>query len=262
MFQGCFDIHTGKQNKENDLYSSISKGPSQTLKRPAESLLPPSEKSPIKAPDGPPTHQMPKKIKKDHLKQVMSINKIKNPVFKVSLSLQEGPVVIERTSLRDTVTVAPEIESQSHASTCTDDDVTNTHPEVQTCNHGFPPTVHCESTQQYPDRDVLAQTDVPTLTYTHTEVDSDMDSRMCEDQFMNPAQYAYSGQFDQPQVIQTVQPSLRPKDCGSVDEVVAVTYTEWPEQDWSFYNNEWIAMRQNQDGSDHHPECGGYMQYW
>ncbi|XP_051729043.1 uncharacterized protein LOC127501192 isoform X2 [Ctenopharyngodon idella] len=237
-------------------------GPSQTLKRPAESLLPPSEKSPIKAPDGPPTHQMPKKIKKDHLKQVMSINKIKNPVFKVSLSLQEGPVVIERTSLRDTVTVAPEIESQSHASTCTDDDVTNTHPEVQTCNHGFPPTVHCESTQQYPDGDVLAQTDVPTLTYTHTELDSDMDSRMCEDQFMNPAQYAYSGQFDQPQVIQTVQPSLRPKDCGSVDEVVAVTYTEWPEQDWSFYNNEWIAMRQNQGGSDHHPECGGYMQYW
>ncbi|ROL48690.1 CD164 sialomucin-like 2 protein [Anabarilius grahami] len=234
-------------------------GPSQTLKRPAESLLAPSEKSPIKAPDGTPTRQMPKKIKKDHPKQVMSINKIKNPVFKVSLSLQEGPVVIERTSLRDTVTVAPEIEGQSHTSTCTDDETTNTHPEVQACNHGFPPTVHCESTQQYPGGDVLAQTDIPTLTYTHTEVDSDMDSRM----FMNPAQYAYSGQFDQPQVIQRVEPSLRPKDCGSVDEVVAVTYAEWPEQDWSFYNNEWIAMRQNQDGSDHHhPQCGGYMQYW
>lgn len=184
----------------------------------------------------------------------MSINKIKNPVFKVSLSLQEGPVVIERTSLRDTVTVAPEIEGQSRTSTCTDDDAANTHLEVQACNHGFPPAVHCESTQQYPDGDVLAQTDIPTLTYTHTDVDSRM--------FTNPAQYAYSGQFDQPQVIQRVEPFPRLKDCGSGDEVVAVTYAEWPEQDWSFYNNEWIAMRQNQDGGDHHPECGGYMQYW
>lgn len=191
---------------------------------------------------------MPKKVKKDHLKQAMNTNKVKNPVFKVSLSLQEGPVVIERTSLRDTVTVAPEIEGQSHPPARTDDDLTNTLSEVQTCNRGFPHAVHCESTQQYPDGDMLAR--------THTEVDS----RMCEDQFMNPAQYAYSGQFDQSQVIQRVEPSLRPKDCGSV-EVVAVTYADWPEHDWSFYNSEWIAMRQNQDGSDH-PECGGYMQYW
>ncbi|XP_067281733.1 uncharacterized protein si:ch211-199g17.2 [Pseudorasbora parva] len=235
-------------------------GPSQTLKRPAESLLPPSEKRPIKAPDESPTHQMPKRTKKDHRKQVMSSNKVKNPVFKVSLSLQEGPVVIERTSLRDTVTVAPEIEGQSRVSTCTYEDASNTHSEVQMCGSGCPHTAHCENTQQYPDGDVLAQTDVPTLTYTHAEVLSHIDSRMHEDQFMNPAQYAYSGQFDQSQVIQKVEPSLRPKDCGSVGEVVPVTCADWPGQDWSLYNNEWIVMRQNQYGIDH-PECEGYMWY-
>lgn len=228
-------------------YSSISKGPSQTLKRPAESLLPPSEKWPIKAPDGPSM----KKMKNDHPKHVLSTNKVKNPVFKVSLSLQEGPVVIERTSLRDTVTVAPEIEGQSRASTCVDDeDVTHTHPEGRT--H----TIHCENTLQYPEGDVLAQTDIPT----HTEVVSHIDTRVFEDQFMNPAVYAYSGQFEQSQGIQKIDPYIRPKDCGSVEEVVAVTYADWPGQDWSFYNNEWIAMRQNQYGSDH-PWCEGYMQY-
>ncbi|KAK7125142.1 hypothetical protein R3I94_019243 [Phoxinus phoxinus] len=227
-------------------------GPSQTLKRPAKSLLPPSEKWPIKAPDGPPTHQMPKKMKIDHPKHGMSTSKVKNPVFKVSLSLQEGPVVIERTSLRDTVTVAPEIEGQRRALTCVDDDdddVTNTHPE------GRPHTIHCENTQQYPEGDVLAQTDVPT----HTEVVSHTDSRTFEGPFTNPAHYAYSGQFDQSQGIQKVDPYIRPMDCGSVEEVVTVTYADWPGQDWSFYNNEWIAMRQNH-GSDH-PWCEGHMQY-
>ncbi|XP_039536413.1 uncharacterized protein si:ch211-199g17.2 [Pimephales promelas] len=224
-------------------------GSSQTLKRPAESLLPPSDKWPIKAPDGPPTHQMAKKMKNGHPKHVMSTNKVKNPVFKVSLSLLEGPVVIERTSLRDTVTVAPEIEGQSRASTCVDD-VMNTHPE------GRPHTIHCENTQQYPEGDLLAQMDIPT----HTEVVSHTDSRMFEDQSMNPAQYAYSGQFDQSQGIQKADPYIRPNDCGAVEEVVPTTYADWPGQDWSFYNNEWIAMRQNQYGSDH-SWCEGYMRY-
>lgn len=197
---------------------------------------------------------MAKKMKNDHPKHVKSTNKVKNPVFKVSLSLQEGPVVIERTSLRHTVTVAPEIEGQSRASTCVDDDhdddVTNTHPE------GLPHTIHCENTQPYPEGHVLAQTDIPT----HTEVVSHTDSRVFEDEFMNPAQYAYSGRFDQSQGIQKIDPYIRPKDCGSVEGAVAVTYADWPRQDRSFYNNEWIAMRQNQYGSDH-PWCEGYMQY-
>ncbi len=86
-------------------------------------------------------------------------------------------------------------------------------------------------------------------------------SCMYEEQFTNPAHYAYSGQFDQSQVIQNLKPSLRPRDCGPVDEVVTVTYADWPLPDWSCNNNQWIVMRQNRDGSDYF-ECASYMQYW
>ncbi len=100
-------------------FSLVSQAPSQTLKHPAESLLPPSDARPFIAPDGAPTHQMSKKMKKGHPKKVICPNKVKEPVFKVSLSLQEGPVIIERTSLRETTTVVPEIEDQSPATKCT-----------------------------------------------------------------------------------------------------------------------------------------------
>ncbi|KTF71162.1 hypothetical protein cypCar_00040237 [Cyprinus carpio] len=199
-------------------------GSSQTLKRPAESMLPPSDARAFIAPAGAPTHQMSKKIKKDHPKKVVCTNKVKEPVFKVSLSLQEGPVIIERTSLRETTTVAPEIEDQSPATTCTDNDAP------------------------------------PLETNTHSEVQMSFHSCMYETQFTNPAHYAYSGQFDQSQVIQCLEPSLRPRDCGPVDEVVTVTYADWPLQDWSCNNNQWIVMRQNRDGSDY-SECTSYMQY-
>ncbi|XP_050993249.1 uncharacterized protein si:ch211-199g17.2 isoform X2 [Labeo rohita] len=199
-------------------------GPSQILKRPADSVLPPSDAWPFVAPDGAPTHQMSKKMKKGHPNKAICTNKLKEPVFKVSLSLQEGPVIIERTSLRDTTTVAPEIEDQSLTTTCTDNDAlpvaNNTHSEVQMCIH----------------------------------------SCMYEDQFRNPAHYAYPGQFDPSQVIQNVEPPLRPMNCGPVDEVVTVAYADWPVQDWSCYNNQWIMMRQNSVGSDHY-ECGSYIQY-
>lgn len=199
-------------------------GPSQTLKRPAESLLPPSDAQALIAPDGAPTHQMSKKMKKGHPKKVVCTNKVKEPVFKVSLSLHEGPVIIERTSLKETTTVAPEIEDQSPATTCTDNDAP------------------------------------PLATNTHSEVQMRFDSCMYEEQFTNPAHYAYSGQFDQSQVIQYLEPSLRPRDSGPVDEVVTVTYADWPLQDWSCNNNQCIVMRQNVDGSDY-SECASYMQY-
>lgn len=206
------------------IFSFISQGPSQILKRPADSVLPPSDAWPFVAPDGAPTHQMSKKMKKGHPNKAICTNKLKEPVFKVSLSLQEGPVIIERTSLRDTTTVAPEIEDQSLTTTCTDNDAlpvaNNTHSEVQMCIH----------------------------------------SCMYEDQFRNPAHYAYPGQFDPSQVIQNVEPPLRPMNCGPVDEVVTVAYADWPVQDWSCYNNQWIMMRQNSVGSDHY-ECGSYIQY-
>lgn len=172
----------------------------QTLKRPAESMLSPSDAQAFIALAGAPTHQMSKKIKKGHPKKVVCTNNVKEPVFKVSLSLQEGPVIIERASLRETNTVAPEIEDQSPATICTDNDAqplaTNTQSEVQMCFH----------------------------------------SCMYEEQFTNPAHYAYSAQFHQSQVIQYLEPSLRPRDCGPADEVVTVTYADWPLQDWS-YNN-------------------------
>ncbi|XP_058609769.1 uncharacterized protein si:ch211-199g17.2 isoform X2 [Onychostoma macrolepis] len=198
-------------------------GPSQTLKRPAESMLPPSDARALIAPAGAPTHQMSKKMK-GHPKKVVCTNKVKEPVFKVSLSLQEGPVIIERTSLKETTTVAPEIEDQSPATTCTDNDAP------------------------------------PLATNTHSEVQMCFDSCMYEEQFTNPAHYAYSGQFDQSQVIQYLEPSLRPRDSGPVDEVVTVTYADWPLQDWSCNNNQCIVMRQNRDGSDY-SECASYMQY-
>ncbi|KAL1256095.1 hypothetical protein QQF64_014156 [Cirrhinus molitorella] len=190
-------------------------GPSQTLKRQVESTLPPLD---CTAPDGAPTPQMSKKMKKGHPNKVICTKKVKEPVFKVSLSLQEGPVIIERTTLRDTTTVAPEIEDQNPVTTCTENNAlplaTNAHSEVQMCVH----------------------------------------SCMYENQFTNPPHYAYPGQFDQSQVMQNVKPSLRPMDCGPV------TYADWPVQDWSCYNNQWIMMRQNMDGRDHY-ECAGYMQY-
>ncbi|XP_051948289.1 uncharacterized protein si:ch211-199g17.2 [Xyrauchen texanus] len=80
-------------------------GPNKALKRPAESIL-----STVHI-DGTPllTHQRSKK-KKVCAKKVICANTVKESVFKVSLSLQEGPVVIERMPLRHTATVAPEIE--------------------------------------------------------------------------------------------------------------------------------------------------------
>ncbi|XP_043072926.1 uncharacterized protein si:ch211-199g17.2 [Puntigrus tetrazona] len=193
-------------------------GPSQTLKRPSGSMLPPSDARR----GGAPTHQMSKKMKKGHPKKVLCTKRVKEPVFKVSLSLQEGPVIIERTSLRDTGTVAPEIEDHSPATTSIDNDApplaTNTHSEVQKCFDGS------------------------------------------EEEFTNSAHHAYSVQFDQPQVVQCFEPSLRPRDCGPVDEVVTFTYADCPLQDWSCINNQWILMRQNRDGNDY-SECASYMQY-
>ncbi|XP_059411271.1 uncharacterized protein si:ch211-199g17.2 isoform X1 [Carassius carassius] len=200
--------------------TSNTTGPRQTLKRPAESMLPPSDAQALIAP----THQMSKKMKKGHPKKVVCTNKVKEPVFKVSLSLQEGPVIIERTSLRETTTVAPEIEDRSPATTCTDNDAP------------------------------------PLAANTHSEVQMSFHSCTYEKQFTNPAHYAYSGQFDQSQVFQYLEPNLRPRDCGPVDEVVTVTYADWPLQDWSCTNNQWIVMRQNRDGSDY-SECASYMQY-
>ncbi|XP_026144422.1 uncharacterized protein si:ch211-199g17.2 [Carassius auratus] len=200
--------------------TSNTTGPRQTLKRLAQAMLPPSDAQTLIAP----THQMSKKMKKGHPKKVVCTNKVKEPVFKVSLSLQEGPVIIERTSLRETTTVAPEIEDRSPATTCTDNDA------------------------------------LPLAANTHSEVQMSFHSCTYEKQFTNPAHYAYSGQFDQSQVIQYLEPNLRPRDCGPVDEVVSVTYADWPLQDWSCSNNQWIVMRQNRDGSDY-SECASYMQY-
>ncbi len=188
-----------------DRFSFVSQGPRQTLKRPAESMLSPSDAQAFIALAGAPTHQISKRMKKGHPKKVVCTNNVKEPVFKVSLSLQEGPVIIERASLRETNTVAPEIEDQSPATICTDNDAqplaTNTQSEVQMCFH----------------------------------------SCMYEEQFTNPAHYAYSGQFHQSQVIQYLEPSLRPRDCGPADEVVTVTYADWPLQDWSYNNMQWVC---------------------
>ncbi|RXN26268.1 CD164 sialomucin-like 2 [Labeo rohita] len=57
-------------------------GPSQILKRPADSVLPPSDAWPFVAPDGAPTHQMSKKMKKGHPNKAICTNKLKEPVFK------------------------------------------------------------------------------------------------------------------------------------------------------------------------------------
>ncbi|KAA0710350.1 hypothetical protein E1301_Tti012449 [Triplophysa tibetana] len=220
-------------------------GPSQDLKRPAESIQSPLYE--VRAPLS--THQISKKMKKVHPTNVKCTKSVKNPVFKVSLSLQEGPVVIERNSLRVTATVAPEIEDQRHDTTYTDNNPMtleiNRHSEVQTCIHGCPLTVFKPAgiwnPPRFSDGNVFTEADTPSLTYTNTEV-SHVDECMFEDQAMSPAPYAYQEQFDRSQAIQVVEPSLRREDSGSLENMVSVTYEDWPVQD--FNDNDWILQRQ------------------
>lgn len=216
------------------------KGSNQDLKRPAESTPSPLHEDRALLS----THQMSKKMKKVHPTNVTCTKSVKNPVFKVSLSLQEGPVVIEREPLRVTATVAPEIEDQTHNTTYTDNNTMtsmeiNRQFEVQTCVHGCPLTVYNPeemwNTPSFPDGNMF----IPTLAYTHTEV-SDVDGHIFEDQVMSTSPYAYEEQFDQ--AIQVVKPSLRREDCGSLEELVSVTYEDWPKQD--FNDNGWVLQRQ------------------
>lgn len=226
-------------------HTPVSKGPSQYLKRPSESIQSPlyEDRAPLS------THLMSKKIKKFHPTNVTFPKSVKNPVFKVSLSLQEGPVVIERDSLRVTATVAPEIEDQSHHTTYTDNNAMtfeiNRQSEVQTCIHGCPLTAfnpeEIWNTRRFSDGNVFTEADIRSLTYTNTEA-SHVDERMFEDQAMSPAPYAFEEQFDRSQAIQVVEPSLRREDSGSPENMVSVTYEDWPVQD--FNDNDWILQRQ------------------
>ncbi|XP_051991252.1 uncharacterized protein si:ch211-199g17.9 [Xyrauchen texanus] len=142
---------------------------------------------------------------------------VKEPVFKVSLSLQQGPIVIERTPLRNTTTVAPEIEHQTLKSKYTENDesaVGNNRHEVQPCNHECPQTV-CDPAEYWNTEhgNMLTKANIPTVTYTHKEY------------------------YD------------------SLEEVVSVSYADWPVQDWFFSSNESVLQRQN-TGEDtmYHPE--------
>lgn len=217
-------------------HTPVSKGPCQDLKRTAESI-----QSPLNEDGAPlPTHQMSKKMKKVHLTNVTCTKSVKNPVFKVSLSLQEGPVVIERDPLRVTATVAPEIEDQSRNATYTDNNAMtlelDRQSEIQTCIHGCPQTVfnpaEIWNTPQFSDGNVFTEANIPTLTYTHTEV-YHVDGRVFEGEDMSPAPYAQEEQFEQ--AIQVVEPSLRREDCGSLENIVSVTYEDWPVHEYTRY---------------------------
>ncbi|XP_057211523.1 uncharacterized protein si:ch211-199g17.2 isoform X2 [Triplophysa rosa] len=248
-YQWCMKVlNCGASLELFNKMTNKTTGHSQDLKRPAESIQSPlnEDRAPLS------THQMSKKMKNVHPANVTCTKSVKNPVFKVSLSLQEGPVVIERDPLRVTATVAPEIEDQSHNATYTDNNAMtleiNRQSEVQTCIHGCPLTVfnpaEIWNTPWFSDGNVFTEANIPSLTYTHTEV-SRVDGRMFEDQAMSPmspAPYAYEEQFDHSQAIQVVEPSLRREDCGSLENMVSVTYEDWPVQD--FNDNDWILQRQ------------------
>lgn len=257
-YQWCMKLlNCGASVEPFNKKTNTTTGPNQDLKRPAESTQSPlnEDRAPLS------THQMSKKMKKVHPTNVMCTKSVKYPVFKVSLSLEEGSVVIERDPLRVTDTVAPEIEDQSH-NTTDNNTMTleiNRQSEVQTCMHGCPLTEYNPAeiwnTPQFPDGNMLMQTNIPTLTYTHTEV-SDVDGHMFEDQVMSPVPYAYEEKFNQ--AIQVVEPSFRREDCGSLEEMVSVTYEDWPKQD--FNDNDWILQRETAGAgaSDLH-ECTRYM---
>ncbi|XP_065139425.1 uncharacterized protein [Paramisgurnus dabryanus] len=231
---------------------------SQVLKRPAESIKSFSGASL-------PNHLIPQKMKKVDPTNVISTKSVKNPVFKVSLSLQEGPVVIERDPLRVTATVAPEIENQSPKCTYTENKALsleiNRQSEDQTCLHACPPTVYNQEeswkTLAFPDGNALTQASIPTLTHPHTQV-SHVDSRFIE--VVSPVRYAYEGQYDHSQAIQVVEPSLRIVECDSLEEMP--TYADCPVQDGFFCGNDWILQRQvTGPSAQSHPEYMSNMWY-
>nr|XP_055076691.1 uncharacterized protein si:ch211-199g17.2 isoform X1 [Misgurnus anguillicaudatus] len=229
---------------------------SQVLKRPAESIKSSSL----------PTHLMPQKMKKVDPTNIISTKSVKNPVFKVSLSLQEGPVVIERDPLSVTATVAPEIENQSPKCTYKENEASlsleiNSPSEDQTCLHAWPPTVYNQeeswNTLEFPDGNALTQASIPSLTHPHTQV-SHVDSRFFE--VMSPVRYAYEGQYDHSQAIQVVEPSLRSVECDSLEEMP--TYADCPVQDGFFCGNDWILQRQvTGPSANDHPEYMRNMWY-